>query len=73
MTKNEPKNTIKIIIIYIVIVIVAVIGVAIFWYNVPQFPSFNVNNPFYIVTSDSMIPTLNINDLLVIRDGGSSN
>jgi signal peptidase I len=73
MTKHEPKNPIKIIIIYIAIIIVVVIGVAIVWFGVPQFPSFNVNNPFYIVSSDSMIPNLNINDLLVIRDGGSSN
>jgi signal peptidase I len=73
MTKHEPKNPIKIIIIYIAIIIVVVIGVAIVWFGVPQFPSFSINNPFYIVSSDSMIPSLNINDLLVIRDGGSSN
>jgi signal peptidase I len=73
MTKHEPKNPINIsIIIYIAIVIV-VIGAAIFWFGVPQFPSFSINNPFYIVSSDSMIPSLNINDLLVIRDSGSSN
>jgi signal peptidase I len=77
MTKHEPKNPIKIsIIIYIAIVIVVaiiIIGVAIFWFGVPQFPSFSINNPFYIVSNDSMIPSLNINDLLVIRDSGSSN
>lgn len=76
MTKHEPKNPINIsIIIYIAIVIlvaVVVIGVAIFWFDI-QFPSFSINSPFYIVSSDSMIPTLNIEDLLVIRDGGSSN
>jgi signal peptidase I len=76
MTKHEPKNPINVvIIIYIAIVIVAaiiIIGVAIFWFDI-QFPSFNVNNPFYIVSSDSMTPNLNINDLLVIRDGDSSN
>lgn len=77
MTKHEPKNPINIVtIIYIALVIVVaiiIIGVAIFWFGVPQFPSFSVNNPFYVVSSDSMIPNLNINDLLVIRDGGSSN
>jgi signal peptidase I len=76
MTKHEPKNPINIsIIIYIAIVIVVavvVIGVAIFWFDI-QFPSFSINSPFYIVSSDSMIPALNIEDLLVIRDSGSSN
>jgi signal peptidase I len=76
MTKHEAKNPINIvIIIYIAIVIVAaviIIGVAIFWFEI-QFPSFSINNPFYIVSSDSMIPSLNIDDLLVIRDGSSSN
>ena len=76
MTKHEPKNPINVvIIIYIVIVIVAavvVIGVAIFWFGF-QFPSFKVNNQFYVVSSDSMIPSLNIDDLLVIRDGDNSN
>lgn len=75
MTKHEPGNPINIIIIYIAIAIAAVVvvtGVAIFWFDI-QFPSFSINNPFYIISSDSMIPSLNINDLLVIRDGGSSN
>jgi signal peptidase I len=76
MTKHEPKNPINIsIIIYIaimIVIVVIIIGIAIFWFDI-QFPSFSINNPFYIVSSDSMIPNLNINDLLVIRDGGSSN
>jgi signal peptidase len=77
MTKHKAKNPINIsIIIYIaivIVVIVIIIGAAIFWFGVPQFPSFSINNQFYIVSSDSMIPSLNINDLLVIRDSGSSN
>ena len=72
MTKHEHKNQIIIIIIAIVVVVV-IIGAAIFWIGGLQFSSFSLNNPFYVVSSDSMIPTLNINDLLVIRDSGSSN
>jgi signal peptidase len=73
MTKHEHKNQINIIIIAIVVVVVLIIGAAIFWFDGLQFSSYNVDNPFYVVSSDSMIPNLNINDLLVISDGGSSN
>ncbi len=71
MRKQERKNQISIIIIAVAIIVV-IIGAAIFWFDGLQFSSSSVNNPFYIVSSDSMIPALNINDLLVIRDGGSS-
>ena len=29
-----------------------------------------VNNPFYIVPSESMVPSLNIGDVVIIRNGG---
>jgi signal peptidase len=67
------QSTLLLIYIVIVIVVAVVIGVAIFWFDGLQFSSYNVDNPFYVVSSDSMIPNLNINDLLVIIDGGSSN
>jgi signal peptidase len=72
MRKQERKNQINIIIIAVVIIVV-IIGAAIFWIGGLQFSSATINNPFYVVSSDSMIPNLNINDLLVIRDGRSSN
>lgn len=50
---------------------IVVIGVVIIW-AVLHFV-FPTGNPFYIVSSGSMIPTLNVNDILVVGDGNSFN
>lgn len=50
-------------------IIIVVAGVAIVWLGLRL--AFDTNNPFYVVSSGSMIPTLQINDVLVVRDGGS--
>ena len=50
-------------------VIIVVAGVAIVWLGLRLV--FDTNNPFYVVSSSSMVPTLKINDVLVVRDGGS--
>ncbi len=50
-------------------VIIVVAGVAIVWLGLRL--AFDTNNPFYVVSSGSMIPTLQINDVLVVRNGGS--
>ncbi len=52
-------------------IIIVVAGVAIVWLGLRL--AFDTNNPFYVVSSGSMIPTLQINDVLVVRDGGSWN
>ena len=46
---------------------IVVIGVAIVWLGL-RFV-FGTNNPFYVVSSGSMVPTLNINDVLIVKDG----
>jgi signal peptidase len=48
-------------------IVIVVIGVAIVWLGL-RF-AFGTNDPFYIVSSGSMVPTLNINDVLIVRDG----
>lgn len=50
-------------------VIIVVAGVAIVWLGLRL--AFDTNNPFYVVSSSSMYPSLKINDVLVVRDGGS--
>lgn len=50
-------------------IIIVVVGVAIVWLGLRL--AFDTNNPFYVVSSGSMIPTLEVNDVLVVRDGGS--
>ena len=52
-------------------VIIVVAGVAIVWLGLRV--AFDTNNPFYVVSSSSMVPTLEVNDVLVVRDGGSWN
>jgi signal peptidase I len=34
---------------------------------------FNVDNPFYVVSSASMTPVLNVGDLLIVKDGNTFN
>jgi signal peptidase len=46
-------------------VIIAVIGIAIFWVGIRLV--FGVNNPFYVVASDSMVPKLKVGDLLMVQ------
>ena len=50
---------------------IVVIGVAIVWLGL-RFV-FGTNNPFYVVSSGSMVPTLNINDVLIVKDGTGDN
>lgn len=50
-------------------VIIVVAGVAIVWLGLRL--AFDTNNPFYVVSSNSMVPTLEVNDVLVVRNGGS--
>ena len=65
LNKNESKvpGAIKDIAI-------VVIGVAVVWLGL-RF-AFGTNNPFYVVSSGSMVPTLNINDVLIVKDGTSN-
>ncbi|HZA08050.1 MAG TPA: signal peptidase I [Nitrososphaeraceae archaeon] len=46
---------------------IVVIGVAVVWLGL-RF-AFGTNNPFYVVSSGSMVPTLNINDVLIVKNG----
>src|ERR687891_1420039 len=50
-------------------VVIVVIGVAIIWLGL-RFV-FDTGNPFYVVSSGSMVPNLNVNDILFVRDGDS--
>ncbi|MDQ3939147.1 MAG: signal peptidase I [Thermoproteota archaeon] len=50
-------------------VVIVVIGVAIIWLGL-RFV-FDTGNPFYVVSSGCMVPNLNVNDILVVRDGNS--
>jgi signal peptidase len=49
---------------------IVVVGVAIVWFGL-RFV-FGTNNPFYVVSSGSMVPTLNINDVLIVKDGAGT-
>jgi signal peptidase I len=51
-------------------VIIAVIGIAIFWVGIRLV--FGVNNPFYVVASESMVPRLKVGDLLLVQHGSIS-
>lgn len=46
-------------------IIIVVIGVAIIWFGLRI--AFGTDNPFYVVSSGSMVPNLNIFDVLVVQ------
>jgi signal peptidase I len=50
---------------------IVAIGVVIVWLGIRLV--FDTANPFYIVSSGSMVPNLNVDDVLIVRDGGSFN
>jgi signal peptidase len=50
---------------------IIVIGVVLIWFAVKVI--FNVDNPFYVVSSGSMIPVLNVGDILIVKDGNTFN
>jgi signal peptidase len=61
-TKNNKKKDIKVIIIISIIFVVAFIVLRVVLVD---------TNPFYVVASGSMVPVLNINDLIVVWGKGS--
>jgi len=50
-------------------IIIVVAGVAIVWAGL--WLALGTKNPFYVVSSESMVPVLKVNDVLVVRDGGT--
>ena len=58
MASNSTKNLVKDVVIVIVAIAVIWIGLQIV---------FGTSNPFYVVSSGSMIPTLEIYDVIVVE------
>jgi signal peptidase len=61
---KEKKRSSKVP-IEIKCVIIVIIAVAIIWLSVRAV--FGVNNPFYVVASESMVPKLKVGDMLLIK------
>lgn len=60
---EEKKKTIKEVIIIAGVIMIVFLGIRFML-------GLNVNeSPFYVVSSGSMIPTLNVNDVLIIQGG----
>jgi signal peptidase len=62
LTSNSTKNLVKDIIIVVVAIVVIWIGLQVV---------FGTANPFYVVSSGSMIPTLEIYDVIVVEGNTS--
>ena len=62
MGSNSTKNLVKDVIIIIVIIAVIWIGLQVI---------FGTSNPFYVVSSGSMIPTLEVYDVIVVEGNTS--
>lgn len=50
-------------------IIIIVIGVASVWLGLRV--AFATDNPFYVVSSESMVPTLQVYDVIVVRNGST--
>jgi len=50
-------------------ILIVVAGVAVVWAGL--WIVLGTKNPFYVVSSESMVPVLKVNDVLVVRDGGT--
>lgn len=50
-------------------IIIVVVGVAVVWTGL--WIALGTKNPFYVVSSESMVPVLKVNDVLVVRDGST--
>lgn len=48
---------------------IVVIGVIVIWMGLRV--AFATDNPFFVVSSGSMVPELNIHDVLIVRDGST--
>jgi signal peptidase len=64
---KEKKRSSKVP-IEIKCVIIVIVAVAIIWLSVRAV--FGVNNPFYVVASESMVPKLKVGDMLLIKYAG---
>ena len=64
-TKNNKKKDIKIIIVISIIFVIAFVSLRVILTD---------SNPFYVVASGSMVPVLNINDLIIVwgKDNNTS-
>ncbi len=50
-------------------IIIIVVGVVVVWFGLRLV--FATDNPFYVVSSESMVPTLNVYDVIIVRDGST--
>lgn len=56
---------------YVIVIIVVIAAALIISFGIIRY-AFGVNNPFYVVSSGSMIPNLNVGDYIIIKHGGGS-
>lgn len=62
MENPKVKNAVK-------DVLIVIVGVVAVWLVLQA--AFGTSNPFYVVSSGSMEPVLNVHDVLIVRDGGT--
>lgn len=67
--RNESPKRTKFIPREVKYLIIVIAVVAIFWLGLKVV--LQVDNPFYIVSSESMVPTLMVGDIVVVRNGHS--
>lgn len=56
---------------YIIVIVVVIASAVTIWFGIIRY-TFGVNNPFYVVSSGSMIPNLNVGDYIIIKHSDSN-
>jgi signal peptidase len=56
---------------YIIVIVVVIASAVTIWFGIIRY-TFGVNNPFYVVSSGSMIPNLNVGDYVIIKHSDSN-
>lgn len=53
--------------LYIIVGLATIASLLIFWFGLCAYLA--VDSPFYVVPSESMVPALNVGDVVIIRNG----
>lgn len=73
--KNNKIKRIMTIVLYLLLILTIIFSIFLIFLelgNSNEVPSF-FNNAFYTVSSESMKPKMNINDIIIVRTGYASN
>jgi signal peptidase len=67
MLDKDPKRFLYANRRYLYLIAIGIVVIVVFWFSLRA--ALAVNSPFYVVPSESMVPILNVGDVVMIRNG----